>query len=159
VIGGHSEVAIVGAITPSLAAALNLPLGAGVFISHRMWQSAFGGNANIRGKRIRLNNDAERLRGRELALHIAFGAQCWQISLKVLMNVARLVFAGNLVGMLVSLVLSRVMVGEAVTVSSRSLTVWLIAPIVSTLAVLIASVLPAHRACRIDPLTIMRDDC
>jgi ABC-type antimicrobial peptide transport system permease subunit len=105
-----------------------------------------------------IQSDAERMRRHELALHIALGAQRRHITLKVLMNIGRLVLVGNLAGALLSLVLSRVMLHDHIIVSPRSLPVWLVAPVVSTLAVVIASVLPAYRACRIDPLIALRDE-
>jgi putative ABC transport system permease protein len=105
-----------------------------------------------------IQNDAERMRRHEWALHIALGAQRRHITLKVLMNIGRLVLVGNLAGVLLSLVLSRVMLRDHVIVGSLSFSVWLIAPVVSTLAVVIASLLPIYRACRIDPLIILRDE-
>jgi hypothetical protein len=59
----HSEIAIVAAVTPNLAGVLDLPLGVGVVISHHMWQSEFGGRANIVGGQIRVNNTDFRITG------------------------------------------------------------------------------------------------
>ena len=50
----RSEVAIVAAVTPSLANPLRLAQGNGIVISHRMWQSEFAG-ANPLGNQIRID--------------------------------------------------------------------------------------------------------
>jgi hypothetical protein len=62
-IGDHSEITNVAAVTPNLAGALNLPLGAGVIISNHMWQSEFGGRADIIGGQTRVNNADLRING------------------------------------------------------------------------------------------------
>jgi hypothetical protein len=49
-IGDHSEIAIVAAVTPDLADALNLPLGTGVVISE------FGGRADVIGEHFHADN-------------------------------------------------------------------------------------------------------
>lgn len=102
--------------------------------------------------------DAERQRRRELAFHIALGAPRWRIVSFILKKAAWLAPAGNVIGILASIALLRVLVGDTAIISVPPLWVWLIAPLVPTLAVVIASVLPAHRASIVDPLTIMRDD-
>ncbi len=61
-IGGDSEIAIVAAVTPNLAEALNLPFDNGVVISHRVWGNEFGG-ANAVGTQIRIDNVDFRIGG------------------------------------------------------------------------------------------------
>ena len=56
VIGAQPEIATVAAVTPNLAAALTIPLDGGVVISHRAWESEFGGRANVVGSKIRIDN-------------------------------------------------------------------------------------------------------
>jgi ABC-type antimicrobial peptide transport system permease subunit len=103
-------------------------------------------------------SDAARQRRRELAIRIALGAQRWRVICQVLREGARLACAGTLVGMLAALALSRLLARITPPNSSPALWVWLAAPLVLAMAVLIASVLPARRALVVNPLTIMRDD-
>src|SRR5580658_1279021 len=51
-----SEVAIVAAVMPDLAKALNLPENGGAVISRPMWQREFDSNTNVIGHRIRVGN-------------------------------------------------------------------------------------------------------
>ena len=62
-IGTLLEIATVAAVTPNLAAALTIPLNGGVVISHRMWESEFGGRANVVGSQIRIDNVDYRIKG------------------------------------------------------------------------------------------------
>ncbi len=103
-------------------------------------------------------SDAARQRRRELAIRIALGAQRWRVIYQVLIEGGRLACAGALVGMLGSLALSRLLARITPRNSAPALWVWLAAPLVLAVAVLIASVLPARRASIVNPLTIMRDD-
>jgi len=52
---GQSAIASVAAVTPNLAGMLHLSIEKGVVISHRMWQSEFGGDADVGGEGIRIN--------------------------------------------------------------------------------------------------------
>jgi ABC-type lipoprotein release transport system permease subunit len=106
---------------------------------------------------ISVQSDAERQRRRELALHMAFGAQRWQIAFVVFKRAARLASVGTLIGMLGSLSLLHVVVRDTAT-SSPPLWGLLIAALSPALAVMIAAVLPAYRACIINPTTVMGND-
>jgi ABC-type lipoprotein release transport system permease subunit len=101
---------------------------------------------------------AARQRRRELAIRIALGAQRWRVIYQVLREGARLAFAGTLTGTLGSVALSRFLTRITRSNSSPDLWVWLVAPLVLALAVVIASVLPAGSALVAKPLTIMRED-
>jgi ABC-type lipoprotein release transport system permease subunit len=102
--------------------------------------------------------DAARQRRRELAIRIALGAQRWRIVCQVLGEGGRLACAGTLIGMIASLALSRWLNRIAPGDTSPAFWVWLAAPLMLAIAVVIASVLPARRASLLNPLTIMRDD-
>ena len=54
--GDRSEIAIVAAVMPKLAAVLKVPLGNGVVLSYRMWQSDFGGRTDVIENHIRIDN-------------------------------------------------------------------------------------------------------
>jgi putative ABC transport system permease protein len=103
-------------------------------------------------------SDAARQRRRELAVRIALGAQRWRVIYQVLREGGRLACTGTVAGMLASLALSRLLARITPVNSSPALWVWLAAPLVLALAVLIASVLPARRALIVNPARIMRDD-
>jgi ABC-type antimicrobial peptide transport system permease subunit len=62
-IGGYSEIATVAAVTPSLSAALAIPLDKGAVISHRIWESEFGGREEAVGSAIRIDNADFRIAG------------------------------------------------------------------------------------------------
>ncbi|HEX4170283.1 MAG TPA: ABC transporter permease [Bryobacteraceae bacterium] len=103
-------------------------------------------------------SDAARQRRRELAIRIALGAQRWRIVYQVLREGGRLACVGTLMGMFGSLALSRLLSRITSAQSLPALWVWLAAPAVLTLALLIASVLPARRSLLVSPLTVMRED-
>jgi ABC-type antimicrobial peptide transport system permease subunit len=103
-------------------------------------------------------HDAARQRRRELAIRMALGAQRWRIAYQVLKEGSRLACAGTLIGTLGSLALRRLLVSITVGNSSPPLWVWLAAPLVLALAVVIASVLPTRRASIVNPLTVLRED-
>jgi ABC-type antimicrobial peptide transport system permease subunit len=103
-------------------------------------------------------SDAAQQRRRELAIRVALGAQRWRIIQQVLIEGGRLACAGTLIGMLGSLALARLLGRIAPGHSSPALWVWLAAPLLLAIAVIIASVLPARRALIVSPLTIIRDD-
>ncbi len=106
---------------------------------------------------LSVQSDAERQRRRELALHMAFGAQRWRITFSVFKRAARLATAGTLIGMSLSVGLSHVVVQEA-AISSPPIRWWLIATLTPALAVMIAAVFPAFRASIVNPVTVMDDD-
>jgi ABC-type lipoprotein release transport system permease subunit len=106
---------------------------------------------------LSVQSDAERQRRRELALHMAFGAQRWQIAFAVFKRAARLASVGTLIGMLGSLALLHVVVQDTV-ISSPPFWRWLIAALSPALAVMSAAVLPAYRASTVNPITFMGDD-
>jgi ABC-type antimicrobial peptide transport system permease subunit len=63
VIDGQSETSTVAAVTPGLAAALNLPLSDGVVISDRLRKSEFGGGVDAVGARIGIDNIDYKIEG------------------------------------------------------------------------------------------------
>src|ERR1700691_457524 len=55
-INDRSEIVTVAAVMPNLAAALKLPLGNGVVLSYRIWQSDFDGRTDAIGNHVRIDN-------------------------------------------------------------------------------------------------------
>jgi hypothetical protein len=62
-IGTHREITTVAAATPNLAETLRTPSDEGAVISHRLWESEFGGGANAVGSQIRIDNVDYRIKG------------------------------------------------------------------------------------------------
>jgi putative ABC transport system permease protein len=102
--------------------------------------------------------DAARQRRREIGVRIALGAPGWRVIHQLLAEGARLAGAGAIAGMLASFLTARWLARITLNVGSPTAWVWLAAPLVLVGAVAIASVLPARRALRVDPLEIMRDN-
>ena len=102
--------------------------------------------------------DAARQRRRDIAVRLALGAQGWRVIRQVLADGLRLAGAGTVAGMLGSLLVARLLARITPSAGSLSVWVWLAAPLMLIGAVAIASVLPARRALRVDPLTITRED-
>ena len=102
--------------------------------------------------------DAARQRRRELAVRIALGARAWRVIGLVLRDAGRLAAAGVVAGMLGALVVAGPLARLAPNPAPVAGWVWLAGPVVLVVTVAIASVLPAWRALRVPPITIMRDD-
>src|SRR5262245_22880119 len=62
-VNGRSSVMSVAALTPELAALLQLSLNGGVVISHRIWQTEFGGQADLRDQLVSIDEAKTRLAG------------------------------------------------------------------------------------------------
>jgi putative ABC transport system permease protein len=102
--------------------------------------------------------DAARQRRRETAVRIALGARGWRVIHPVLAEGLRLAGAGAVAGMLGSILVARWLARFTPSAGQSPVWVWLAAPLVLIVAVAMASALPARRALRVDPLTIMRDN-
>lgn len=103
-------------------------------------------------------SEAARRRQREFALRIALGARGGHVVGQVVSEGMRLVIAGTLTGMLGAALVARWVTSVGSAGSAMPLWIWITAPLTLSLAVAIASVLPARRALASDPLLIMRDD-
>ncbi len=106
---------------------------------------------------LNVQSDAERQRQRERALRIALGAQRWRIVLLVMRTAGGLALVGTAIGVVLSLAVMRFVIAEAATVAPPSMEVWLIAPMLPVIAVVMMSLVPAGRASMIAPAVIMRD--
>lgn len=102
-------------------------------------------------------SDAVRRRGREFALRIALGASGLRIATQVLAEGGRLAAAGTIAGILVGVAMARSISQMTPTDDPAPLWVWFAAPAILCCAVGLAAVVPAWRARRADPLTLMRD--
>lgn len=103
-------------------------------------------------------SEATRQRRREIAMRIALGAPGWHLIRQVSGEGARLAAAGAFAGMLGAVLVARSLARVTVVDARPAIWVWGAAPLVLLGAVVIASILPAFRAVRVDPLSIMRSD-
>jgi hypothetical protein len=103
-------------------------------------------------------SDAARRRQREFALRIALGARDGHVIRQVAAEGMRLVIAGVTVGLIGSVLVAQWVSRIAPLDEPLSLWIWIAAPMMLALVVVIASVLPARRALASSPLMIMKDD-
>ncbi len=101
--------------------------------------------------------EAARQRRRETAVRVALGASRWRIVGRVFVDGGRLALAGAVAGLIGSLFVGRWL--ARATSTSGSPTVWtcLAAVAILTVAVTLASILPARRATMLNPFTTARD--
>lgn len=97
-------------------------------------------------------------RAREIGLRLALGASPGTVSRWVLWGSARLALAGVALGTVGALAASRLLEGELVGVTPRDPSVYIGAAALLTGAALLAGLLPAWRAARVDPATTLRAD-
>jgi ABC-type lipoprotein release transport system permease subunit len=102
-------------------------------------------------------SDAERQRQRERAVRMALGAQRRHIVYLVVKNAGRLAFVGTVTGTLLSFAISRFLIADIAAVTSPPLQVWLIAPLLSAAAAMIASMISERRASVMSLSAIMRE--
>jgi ABC-type antimicrobial peptide transport system permease subunit len=97
-------------------------------------------------------------RTRELGVRMAIGASRRQVLGLVLAQGARLALVGSAIGVAGSLALTRVIQGQLYeTRATDPLTIGAVV-VLLTVVTLLATLLPAHRATRIDPVSALRED-
>ena len=97
-------------------------------------------------------------RTREIGLRMALGASASETLGLVTRHSALLIVAGVGVGLVTAMLLSRSMVGILYGVSAFDITAFGVAAIVLVIAGLSASLVPAQRAIRIDPMVALREE-
>ena len=97
-------------------------------------------------------------RGREFGVRLALGAGRQQILSLVLTQGLRLTTAGLALGLLLALLLGRVMRTLLYGISPTDLPTFAVVSAITLLIALTASLLPAHRASRADPIRALRTD-
>lgn len=99
--------------------------------------------------------DAAQRRRREIGVRIALGAQSWRVIGLVLGEGIRLAAIGAAVGLLAAIGLRELLQTLAPS-PPFVVEAWLAGPLLLLVVVLVASVLPAMRALRIDPLRVLQ---
>ena len=107
---------------------------------------------------LSVQSDTERQRRRELAVRIALGAQRRHIFFMTTKDIGRLAFAGILAGTLISGAALRAFSNELSTIGSPPFQVWLLAPILSILLLIMTATVAGFRTLSGEPQTVMRED-
>ncbi len=107
---------------------------------------------------LSVQSDTERQRRRELAVRIALGAQRRHIFFMTIKAIGQLAFAGMLIGTLIAGAALRAFTKELSTIGSPPFQVWLLAPILSMLLLIMTATVAGYRALSGEPQTVMRED-
>jgi ABC-type antimicrobial peptide transport system permease subunit len=99
-----------------------------------------------------------RRRMREIGLRIAFGATLRDVARLVVVQGMKPTLAGIGIGLIAALGLGRVVSSLIYGVSSRDLVTFVAVTMVLVLVSFAASLIPALRATRVDPLAVLRDE-
>jgi len=97
-----------------------------------------------------------RQRTHEIGVYMAFGAERPHILRMVVRRGVALAVAGVFVGLLVSLALTRAVSSLLTGVTATDPATFLSVSILLTAVTLMASLIPAHRAVRVDPMEALR---
>jgi putative ABC transport system permease protein len=95
---------------------------------------------------------------REIGLRIAFGASLSDITRLVIVQGMKPTLTGIAVGLIAALALGRIVTSMIYGVSSRDLVTFVGVTVLLILVSFAASLIPALRATRVDPLTVLRDE-
>jgi ABC-type antimicrobial peptide transport system permease subunit len=101
---------------------------------------------------------AVKRRLREIGLRIAFGATLRDVVRLVVIQGMKPTLAGIAIGLVAAFALGRVITSMIYGVSSRDLTTFLLVTLLLVLVSFFASLIPALRATRVDPLVVLRDE-
>lgn len=97
-------------------------------------------------------------RMREIGLRIAFGATLRDVARLVIVQGMKPTLAGIGIGLIASFALGRVVSSMIYGVSSRDLVTFLAVTLLLLVVSIVASLIPAVRATRVDPLVVLRDE-
>jgi ABC-type antimicrobial peptide transport system permease subunit len=95
---------------------------------------------------------------KEIGLRIAFGATLRDVARLVIIQGMKPTLTGVAIGLLASFALGRIVTSMIYGVSSRDLATFLAVTMLLILVSLGASLIPALRATRVDPLTVLREE-
>jgi putative ABC transport system permease protein len=95
---------------------------------------------------------------KEIGLRIAFGANLRDVARLVIIQGMKPTLAGIGIGLLASFALGRIVTSMIYGVSSRDLATFFAVTTLLILVSLGASLIPALRATRVDPLTVLREE-
>jgi ABC-type antimicrobial peptide transport system permease subunit len=97
-------------------------------------------------------------RRRELAIRMAVGARAREVRAMVLRQGLAPVALGAAIGLLGALAGARVLASVLFQVPTTDVFVFISVPAVLCMVAVLATVLPARRATRVDPITVLREE-
>jgi ABC-type antimicrobial peptide transport system permease subunit len=97
-------------------------------------------------------------RMQEIGIRMALGALGGDVVRMVVRQGLRLAFAGIAVGVVGALAMTRIIASLLYGVEPTDLATFLTAALVSLIAVLLAALIPARAAARVDPMVALRED-
>ena len=128
-------------------------------VSHSLWQRRFGGDPRLVGTDILLYGVLSCVvaqRTQEIGIRMALGAQRQHVLRMVVGDGMRLAVIGVVIGLAVSLGLTRLMSSLLFGVSATDPLTFAIVPAVLIIVALAACSVPARRAIKTDPLVALR---
>jgi len=99
-----------------------------------------------------------RQRSREIGLRVALGARVGDVLRRVVVDGMKPTFLGIAIGIAASLALARVLSTLVYGVRAADVATFAAVSLLLTAVGLLASVLPAWRATRVDPLSVLREE-
>jgi predicted permease len=97
-------------------------------------------------------------RTREIGIRMALGAQAGAVLRMLMQEGFIMLFSGVIIGLLLAIATAKILSGILYGVHSLDPIAFTVAPLVMTMAVLVATWLPARRATRIDPVQALRSE-
>jgi putative ABC transport system permease protein len=97
-------------------------------------------------------------RRREIGVRMALGARSTHILSTIVGQAATVTAIGVLIGTAGAFALARAMTTLVFGVSTRDPLTFVVVPLVLTIVAAAATVVPARRAARVDPMLALRDD-
>ena len=101
---------------------------------------------------------AVRRRVREIGIRMAIGARVEQVLRMVVMEGLRMTAAGLAVGIVAAFALGRLLSSLLFGVSSTDAVTYVVVSVLLASIALLASVVPAYRAARVDPIKTLREE-
>lgn len=98
------------------------------------------------------------LRSREIGIRLAVGADRGDVLRLVLREASGLIAMGSAIGLLGAFVITKIEESEFRGIAGLDLTAFVLSTSVLALAMLLAAAVPARRAARIDPITVLRTE-
>jgi ABC-type antimicrobial peptide transport system permease subunit len=98
------------------------------------------------------------MRAREIAVRMALGARSQRVLAMVLRQAAMLVMIGSALGAVLAIVIGRLIQAEIFGVASVPFATLAGSAALLAVAMLLASILPARRAARMDPNVVLRQE-
>jgi putative ABC transport system permease protein len=97
-------------------------------------------------------------RTREIGIRMALGAQAGAVLRMIMREGSIMLISGVAIGLLLSIATAKILSGLLYGVRALDPIAFTVAPLVLTIAALIATWLPARRATRVDPVQALRTE-